>query len=42
MKGGKERITERIKVQPVLKENIGCMRVKMKCEGEKMKDYEGK
>ena len=33
MKGGKERITERIKVQLVLKENIGCIRVKIKCEG---------
>ena len=29
------------KVQQVLKGNIGCMRVKIKSEGEKMKDYQG-
>ena len=39
--GGNYR-SRRKKVQQVLKGNIGCMRVKMKCEGEKMKDYQGK
>ena len=29
------------KVQQVLKGNIGCMSVQIKCEGEKMKDYQG-
>ena len=34
--------SRRKNVQQVLKGNIGCMRVNIKCEGEKMKDYQGK